>query len=48
MGRKGIKGYYLDRLAEYRKAGYDDHKAARMAEADTIKKFGRMPKGSDG
>lgn len=47
MGRKGIKGYYLDRLAEYRKAGYDDYKAAQMAERDTIRKFGRMPKESD-
>lgn len=47
MGRKGIKGYYLDRLAEYRKAGYDDYKAAEMAEKDTRAKFGRMPKEGD-
>lgn len=47
MGRKGIRGYYLDRLAEYRQAGYDDYKAAQMAEADTIRKFGRMPKEGD-
>ena len=44
MGRKGIKGYYLDRLAEYRRAGYSDDKAAEMAEKDTIRKFGKMPK----
>jgi hypothetical protein len=38
-----IKRYYLDRLAEYRKAGYDDYKAADLAEKDTKKKFGRLP-----
>jgi hypothetical protein len=43
VDNKTIKRYYLARLAEYRKAGYDDYKAADLAERDTKKKFGRLP-----
>jgi len=36
--------YYLQRLAEYRKAGYSDGEAARAAEKDTLSKYGKLPK----
>lgn len=35
-----IKAYYLKKLAEYRKDGLPDDKAARYAEQDTIAKYG--------
>lgn len=42
--RETVIRYYLKRLAEYRKQGYDDYKAADLAEKDTKAKHGYIPK----
>ena len=42
---KVAKNFYLKQLAKYRREGESDEKAADMAQADTIKKFGKMPGG---
>jgi len=41
---KHVKSTYLDALAEARKAGADDYEAADIAEAETIRIHGKMPK----
>lgn len=36
--------YYLDQVAKYRREGESDEEADRLAERDTRKRFGQMPK----
>lgn len=45
---KHIIKYYLDAVKEAKKAGFDDWEAARIAEQETKKKYGKLPKEGKG